>query len=139
MKATKTYFLSIIGLALVFLYGCSNEMDKTLGYWKSENEFNHITYSKLETIVIEKNIIYFGEKEGIPIVLQPIPESKDIRVVFKDGKYEGDTVCVIRLKEDNCLELSKTWFSDGVYIRTTKEDVEAIIKSPGTPIERKGW
>ena len=136
MKVTKYVFLPMTILFLFLITGCCNDIDKVIGYYKSEKEFYHGTYSKAETLTIEKNNISFSDGESIPVNFK-IQKDGSIQVIRRDSEI---IFCIITQKENGNLELkSQTLPFDGVYIRTTKEDVEAIIKSPGTKHEQIGW
>lgn len=136
MKTTKYVFLLMTILFLFLITGCSNNIDKAIGYYKSEKEFYHGTYSKTETLIIEKNSISFSDGESIPVKFE-VQKNGNIQVIKKDSEM---IFCIITPKENGNLELkSETLPFDGVYIRTTKEDVEAIIKSPGTEHEKVDW
>lgn len=137
MKNTKIPFLFVIIFFIFLLTGCKSEEDKVVGYWKSEKEIYHGTYSKLETIVIKKDSVSIDGRDVIPIKLQYDSENGYVRAVRKND--EASILLKIKSKGDNILEISSIMVRDDTYVRTTKEDVEAIIKSPGTPTERIGW
>ena len=70
MKNIKIPFLLMTMFFISLLVGCKSEEDKVIGYWKSENEIYHGTYSKIETIVIKKDSISIDGRDVIPIELQ---------------------------------------------------------------------
>ena len=129
MKNIRIPFLLMTMFFISLLVGCKSEEDKAVGYWKSEKEIYHGTYSKLETIVIKKDSISIDGRDIIPIKLQSDSENGYIRAVRKND--EASTLLKIKPKDDNILEISSIMVRDDTYVRTTKEDVEAIIKSPG--------
>ncbi len=129
MKNIKIPFLLMTMFFISLLVGCKSEEDKVIGYWKSENEIYHGTYSKIETIVIKKDSISIDGRDVIPIELQYDSENGYIRAVRKND--EASTLLKIKPKGDNVLEISSIMVRDDTYVRTTKEDAEAIIKSPG--------
>ena len=129
MKNIKIPFLFMTIFFISLLAGCKGEEDKAVGYWKSENEIYHGTYSKLETIVITEDSISIDGRDSIPVTLQYDSKNGYIRALLKDDK--SLTLLKITPKEDNILEISSFMVRDNKYVRTTKEDVDAIIKSPG--------
>lgn len=121
----------------MFIVGCEKETDKVIGSWKTEKEIYHGDYSKISTLIIEESTISFNGEKKFPIRLVFVPENGDIRV---EKKYDNGLYCIITADGESRIKISETGSSrDGVYVRTTPEDVEAIIKSPGTKTVYKSW
>lgn len=126
-------FLFIVVFFSFIIGGCSAEYDQIFGYWKSTKEKTYATYSKTQVYVISKTSIAVDSEES----------TDDITYKEKDGKIFGKSEnspfekFEIQIIDDNRIIIWRknpmtSANADGdEFVRTTKEDAEAIIKSPG--------
>lgn len=126
-------FLLIAVLLSFMITGCSSESDQIYGYWKSAKEKTYATYSKTQ--------VYFISKKSVEVDSEG--STNDIIWEEKDGKIFGRSEnSPFEKLEIQIIDANKIiiWRKNPMttpnangdeFIRTTKEDVEAIIKSPG--------
>lgn len=141
MKPIKVIFLSISAFFIFFIAGCGSPEDGIVGYWKSVNEKTYIGYNKVQTYVITKKSVEIDGKTGRDDMIW---EEKDGKIFGKSEKSPFENIEIQIIAEDKIAIWRRNPHTspnaDGdVFVRTTKEDVEALIKSPGTQHERIGW
>lgn len=128
---------------IFFLSGCGDDEDKVIGYWKSMDEQTYIGYDKTQVYIITKDTIVI---DGLHEIRDLIWVTKDAAITanrkdwpFKDDEFTFEVIDDdhIKIWRRNPMTSSDPYGDE--FVRTTEEDVEAIIKSPGTKHERIGW
>lgn len=125
----------------MILTGCGSEEDKILGYWKSTDEQTYIGYDKTQVYVILKKSIEVDNEGSTDDIIW---EEKDGKIFGRSEnspfeKYEIQIIDDDHIKIWRRNPMTSTNAHGNEFVRTTKEDVEAIIKSPGTEHEKIDW
>ena len=142
VKNIRIYFLVMNCFFIFLLGGCGDNEDKVVGYWKSVKEQTYIGYDKTQVYAISKDSIVI---DGIHENTDLIWETKNDNIIANKKDWPFEDEFTFEIIDDNHIKIWRrnpmtSSDPDGdEFIRTTKEDAEAIIKSPGTEHERIGW
>ena len=140
MKTIKFLFL-IMFIPLFLLCGCKNKTNDVIGFWKSVNEFDYITYDKHEVVSLQEKYVSFDGGTEIPVLWE---ENNGHLIVSKKDNFGFDFTLEIEKIDENNISIKKEGFPrrNGKYeqyVRISKEEMEKIIKAPEKKRENIGW
>jgi hypothetical protein len=112
-------------LFIVGLVGCySDPSEKVIGAWKSK-KVNPLS-RKLETVIFDKKTVRDSSYDT------PIPVEYEERdgFIYVKRLSDNEVVYTIVIQGDELGIDGGVWGTRGMYVRTTIEDVDAIISAP---------
>lgn len=142
MKIVTKIFFGIFLSSYIFITGCSDKTEQIIGSWKSTNEVWYITGYKYQTCTITKNSFSFDESKNDQVVWK---YENDHIAGYTNNSGQEQPEYIIKIINDDRIAI---WWKNSFrtiggngeeFIRSTPDEVEAIIKSPIRKIEEKAF
>ncbi len=144
VKNIRVCFLLMNCIFMFLLCGCSSESDKIVGYWKSVEKIKRIGYHQTQVYAISKDMIVV---DGSQTESDIIWKTKDGNIIAnkKDWHFKDEDEFTFEIIDSDHIRIwwrnpaASSRANGDEFIRTTKEDIEALIESPDTELKRMGW